>query len=281
MFNAFWKVLKNASPRLCPRPAERRDRKYRKPETGRRNSVRVRLKMVGCWLKARLRRILHWTILPASSLRFPVCLLLPALCLAWLSIAAPAQDAGETDQAIRPGAQTIFIFVNQAREKVTEFIVRLARFRPDIVLEWENSIDQGTIHLFRSAVSQEEGFTLSRHFEVGVHSESADMMTLWLPDKVFDQLSRKGSVKMRYNNLPLKLKKEGRGTFRFRYNKRETEIPVILASDSRRGRWSIWDDPDNPLVVQYESPYFKQHLKTMAARNRPALRWIKKLPPIR
>ncbi len=86
---------------------------------------------------------------------------------------------------------------------------------------------------------------------------------------------------MKYNNLPLKLKKEGEATFRFRYNKRQIEIPVILASDARRGRWSIWNNPDNPLVVQYESPYFKQHLKTMATNSRPRLRWIKKVPPVR
>ena len=211
----------------------------------------------------------------------PLKLLPTALSLALLSAAMPGQDAGEAQQAIRPNAQTILIFVNQAGQKVSEFIVRLARFRPDIVLEWENSIDQGTVHLFRSAVSQQDGFTLSRHFEVGVHSESSDMMTLWLPDKVFDELSRKGSVKMKYNNLPLKLKKEGEATFRFRYNKRQIEIPIIQASDARRGQWSIWNNPDNPLVVQYESPYFKQHLKTMATTNRPMLRWIKKVPPIR
>lgn len=211
----------------------------------------------------------------------PKTFLAAAFSFALLAAPVAGQDAGEADQALRPAAQTILIFSNQAGQKSSEFIIRLARFRPDVVLEWENSIDQGTIHLFRSAVSQEDGFTLSRHFEVGVHSESSDLMTLWLPDKVFAELSRKGSVKMRYNHLPLKLKKTGEAIFRFSYNKRQVEVPVIEASDDRQGQWSIWDDPQNPLVVRYESPYFKQHLKTMATRDRPVLRWIKKLPPVR
>lgn len=206
---------------------------------------------------------------------YNVCL---NLLLGALLLGTPEQDDG---QAFKPGPQTVLVFENHAGEKETRFVVRLARFRPDIVLEWENLTDQGTVHLFSDAVQRARGFTLSRLFSVGVDTESPDVMTLWMPREAFAKLRGKRSVKFKYNRLPMKLEKTGEELYTLKLDRRDLTIPVITARDDRGGNWKVWDDPDNPLLVAYESRYFRQRLASVTSDFQLELRWIKKAPPVR
>ncbi len=180
-----------------------------------------------------------------------------------------------------PGEKTVLIFESEAGEKKSEFIVRLARFRPDIVFEWENLNDQGTVHIFRKAVAKGRSFTLNRLFQVGVDSQSPDAMTLWLSDWMYKELGEKGKIKIKNNRLPMTLEKKEHGTFSYRQDKVTVEAAVFRIQDSRGGSWTVLDDAENPLIVGYESRYYKQRLKSVASRAQFPLRWIKKLPPVR
>ncbi|HSR50366.1 MAG TPA: hypothetical protein VLV83_06025 [Acidobacteriota bacterium] len=195
--------------------------------------------------------------------------------------AAPAGEREAPDGQIDLDANSVLVYRNQARDQSSRFIVRLARFKPDIVLEWENLNDQGTVHLYRKAVAEGQQFTVSGLFEVGVEMESEDEMTLWMPEEAFRQLSEKGSVKIKRSNLPFQIKRSGRTNISLTLNGREVEVPALQAKDSRGGEWLVLDDLSNPLLLAYETRYFKQRLEIINTEDRRPLRWIKNPPPIK
>ena len=180
------------------------------------------------------------------------------------------------------GQKSILVYSNQSRQqRESQFVFRLARFRPDVFLEWESRTDQGTVHLHRSAVSKARRFTVSALFEVGVDVQSSEMMTLWLSQKIYQDLTEKGGVRIELNRSPIKLTLKDEGTYSLTLNKQVEEIPVIHVEDNRKGFWTFHKSRENPLLVEYVTPYFHQRLKTVSIGPNNKLRWIRELPPVK
>jgi riboflavin synthase len=180
------------------------------------------------------------------------------------------------------GPKSILIYSNQTgQQKEAQFVYRLARYRPDIFMEWESRTEQGTIHLHRKAISEAGRFTVSSLFEVGVDVESSEMMTLWLSKKMYQDLIEKGEARIELNRSPIKLTLKDEGTYSLTINKQVEEIPVIHVEDNRKGFWTFHKSGENPLLVEYVTPYFHQHLKTISTEPSNKLRWIRELPPVR
>lgn len=180
------------------------------------------------------------------------------------------------------GPKSILVYSNQSlQQKETQFVFRLARYRPDIFMEWESRADQGTIHLHRKAVSKAGRFTVSSLFDVGVEVESSEMMTLWLSEKVYRDLTEKGEASIALNRSPIHLTLKDEGTYSLTINKQVEEIPVIHVEDNRKGSWTFHESGENPLLVEYVTPYFHQRLKTVSTDPGNKLRWINELPPIK
>ena len=180
------------------------------------------------------------------------------------------------------GPKSILVYSNQSlQQKETQFVFRLARYRPDIFMEWESRADQGTIHLHRKAVSKAGRFTVSSLFDVGVEVESSEMMTLWLSEKVYRDLTEKGEASIALNRSPIHLTLKDEGTYSLIINKQVEEIPVIHVEDNRKGSWTFHKSGENPLLVEYVTPYFHQRLKTVSTDPGNKLRWINELPPVK
>ena len=180
------------------------------------------------------------------------------------------------------GPKSILVYFNQPRQqKEAQFVLRLARYRPDIFLEWESRTDQGTIHLHRKAVCKAGRFTVSSLFEVGVDVESSEVMTLWLSEKIYQDLTEKGEARIELNHSPIKLTLKDEGTYSLTINKQVEEIPIIHVEDNRKGSWTFHKSGENPLLVEYVTPYFHLHLKTVSTGPSNKLRWIKELPPVK
>ena len=180
------------------------------------------------------------------------------------------------------GPKSILVYRNEDRlQRESQFVLRLARYRPDIFLEWESRSHQGTLHLYRKAVQEATVFHFSSLFEVGVDMESRDAMTVWLSEKVYRELTEQGSSKVRLNRLPAKMSLTEEGTFTLTVDKQVVEIPVIHVEDDRKGFWTFYKNPENPLLVAYRSTYFSQHLKTVSTAPTNKLRWIHQLPPVK
>ena len=180
------------------------------------------------------------------------------------------------------GPKSILVYKSADRQqKISQFVLRVARYRPDIFLEWESLSHQGTLHLYQDAVQKAEIFHLSSLFEVGVDMESGDAMTMWLSGKVYQELTEKGSARIRLNRLPVELKVTDEDIAEITLDKKVVEIPVIKVQDDRNGLWTFYKNPENPLLVAYRSTYFSQHLDTVSTSSTNKLRWIQQLPPVK
>ncbi len=179
------------------------------------------------------------------------------------------------------GSNTVLIFENSNPAGTTQFVVRLARLGPDVVMEWESTKDQGTVHLHRGAVQDGRGFTLTQLFEVGVDSESDDQMTLLLSTAVYRDLIEHRSAKIRLNNVAAKMVFKGRETYSLMVDKEPVEVEGIAVGDNRGGDWLFLDSEATPLLLRYSSRHFTQRLAKLSAPERSTLRWIHRLPPIR
>ncbi len=184
------------------------------------------------------------------------------------------------DFALAPNS--VLVYQNQnSRGGETQFVIRVARFQPDIVLEWESTSDQGTLHLFQSAVEEARNFTFTSLFEVGVEMESSDTMTYWLSERMYQELTEDGETQVQVNNSPVKLKVKGEETYRLTVNKEVQEIPTLSIEDDRGGTWFFHKDRENPLLLAYVTPYFHQRLTVVSTAPTNTLRWMRQVPPVK
>jgi hypothetical protein len=178
-------------------------------------------------------------------------------------------------------ARTILIYENVSGGLPIPFIIRLGRAEPDIVLEWESRNHQGTLHMHRKAIESGRQLTLSDLFEIGVDLETDQATTKWLSQEIFQELVNLGSAQVRLNRIRGKLQLIGRDSRVIEVDGEDVEVPVLLVKDSRRGAWVFLNDPRNPLLLEYESPHYREALIRVSNSERNQLRWLRRLPPIR
>jgi riboflavin synthase len=177
--------------------------------------------------------------------------------------------------------ETVLIYGNVIADKEAPLIVRVARFKPDIFIEWESVSHQGTIHIFRNAVRDSRSFILESLFEAGVDVESPDATTVWLSERIYKDLSANGEAKIDLNRLPLKMKVTGKGVFTLEVDKESREVAALLVEDERRNQWVFQADPANPILLEFKTPRFRRYLKSVLTSSWPGLRWIKQAPAVR
>lgn len=173
----------------------------------------------------------------------------------------------------------VYESVTQAGEN--QFILRIGRFHPDIVLEWESLSHQGTIHFYRRAVEEARRYAVSTLFDPGTDQESGDTMSKWLSRKVLEEALSKGEVKIELNRLPVKFKVVGETTFEIQLNRQPVELKAVSFEDNRRGKWVFLNDPENPVLLEYTNAYYREYLKDVSTTNTMSLRWLKTLPPVK
>ncbi|HOM99436.1 MAG TPA: hypothetical protein PLM33_04195 [Acidobacteriota bacterium] len=175
----------------------------------------------------------------------------------------------------------VLVYRVETQRSTKPFVVRIGRFRPDIVLEWESESHQGTVHFHSVAVSSADKLLTTGIFEPGVDQEFGDAMGRWLSSQMYRKLTQSGRVKVRLNNFSSQLVLRGRGSVEVSWNGTPQELPVVLVEDGRGGRWSFLDSAENPLLVTYENPYYAEILERVAIENASKLRWLKRMPPIK
>ncbi|GAB4230673.1 MAG: hypothetical protein Kow00109_02540 [Acidobacteriota bacterium] len=195
-----------------------------------------------------------------------------------LSVPCRAVDL-ETLGKLPKGA--VLVYEVETQKGTKPFVIRIARFRPDAVLEWESESHQGTVHFYRKALQEADTLLTAGVFEAGVDQEIADAASRWLPEKIYRDLGEKHEVRVRLNNFPTKLRVETKESVRLSWNGVEVEAPVLVLRDGRGGSWKFLDVAANPLLVEYSNAYYRERLVRIATENVSTLRWIKNLPPIK
>jgi hypothetical protein len=203
------------------------------------------------------------------------------MCIAaWVvSTALILSPLGASPLEFGPG--TILIYENRAGQESNQFVLRIARFHPDIVLEWESLSHQGTIHLFQAAVEGAGKLTIAGLFDPGSEMESRDQMTKWLSRKTYEALRRGGELRMALNNSPMRVSMTGEGVTELILDHETIAVSVIHLKDNRRGVWTFHASESNPVLIAYENPYYRESLKQVFTNRPDSLRWIRRVPPVR
>ncbi len=197
-----------------------------------------------------------------------------------MAIATLAVAQAESKQ-IEFGENSILIYIHETESGETQFVLRIARFSPDIVLEWESLSHQGTIHLRKKAVEKGKGLTLSGLFEPGIDSESKDVMTTWLSRARYDELLDSGETKIRLNRLSTEFTLDREITYSLKVDKKETSVPALVVVDARGGRWVFQKVRGNPVLLEFSNRYYREYLKSVISNQPGSLRWIRELPPVK
>lgn len=173
-----------------------------------------------------------------------------------LLLTVTGTTAAQSEQKLHLHEKSILVYSSIIDGEDKQFVIRIARFLPDRVFEWETTAFQGTVHLHQSAVETAEILTYGRLFEAGVGYESSDTVTKWLSGKMYRELTLGKPVKYKLNNLKAEFILDGREVYKLFLDGDELEIPAIRVKDSRKGVWLFQDDPNNPLLLRYVSPTF-------------------------
>ena len=196
-----------------------------------------------------------------------------------LIIPASSQAAGAG--ALEIGPNSVLIYKSYSGHVKREWILRVARFGPDVVLEWESFANQGTLHLFRNSVLNGTSFSLFGLFEPGVEKESKKVMTVWVSRKTYGELVNTGRTRIKVNRFPRKLELLEEDLFRLSMNRRLHEVPVIRAEDDRGAEWVLLKDPNNPILLEYTERRYRLALTSFLSRSQVSLRWLRRLPPVK
>ncbi|MDE2928372.1 MAG: hypothetical protein OXT71_18450 [Acidobacteriota bacterium] len=193
----------------------------------------------------------------------------------------PASSKAAGAGSLEVGPNSVLIYKSYSGPVEREWILRLARFGPDVVLEWESFANQGTLHLFRNSVLNGTSFSLFGLFEPGVEKESKKVMTIWFSRKTYGELVSKGRTRIKVNRFPRKLELLEDDRFRLSVNRRPHEVAVIRAEDDRGAEWVLLKDPDNPVLLEYTERKYRLALVSFQTRSQVSLRWLRRLPPVK
>lgn len=87
-------------------------------------------------------------------------------------------------------------------------------------------------------------------------------------------------MELRLNRSRVQFQLTGEDTRTVMLNKQPVEVPVILLQDTRDGSWAFQKSQENPVLVEYVSPYYRETLDRVSTESKMGLRWIPALPPI-
>lgn len=203
------------------------------------------------------------------------------MCSAILLLASLSLTSSLTAEELSFGTNTILVYESESGSEESQFVLRLARFNPDVVFEWESVSHQGTVHLFREAVEEGEGMTISSLFEAGVDVESDDVMTKWLPRRAYRQLLEDGGTELKLNRLKTDFQLIDERTRILIWNKEERVVSVMVLEDSKKGQWVFLKEESNPVLIEYSTPYYREKLARVSTTGKDVLRWFRILPPVR
>lgn len=193
----------------------------------------------------------------------------------------PASSKAAGPGPLEIGPNSLLIYKSYSGSVEREWILRVARFGPDVVLEWESFANQGTLHLFRNSVLNGTSFSLFGLFEPGVEMESKKVTTIWFSRRTYGELAGTGRTRIKVNRFPRKLELLEEDLFRLSLNRRPHEVPAIRVEDDRGAEWVLLKDPANPILLEYTERNYRLALTSFQTRSQVSLRWLRRLPPVK
>jgi hypothetical protein len=173
------------------------------------------------------------------------------------------------------GRDTVLVWQSENQGDTHKFVVRIAEFRPNRFLEWENETTQGTVFMSQKAVTTGRVLLNSRLFEAGVDTKGRDATTLWLSRKAFSELKENGRVKLAVDAIDCWVSAAGEGTLSVEVNRAPQLLPVLKTRDDRGAERWLLNSVENPLVVRTAVRKYTDTLISITTDRANTLRWIK------
>lgn len=200
---------------------------------------------------------------------------LVALVLASGANLCLAQEGGPAGGTIgRPDVGASVAWDNNAQGHTSEFIIRIAEFGPDRYFEWESRAQQGTIRIPAEILKESRKISFARLFDNGVEIEKADFLTLWLSEKIYDDLKRDRRSPILLDSIKDEFVLQETTPYTLLIDKRPTAVSALKVKDNRGASWLFLDSKDNPIMLEYQSKYYLQKIRSLTTRGN-ILRWIR------
>ena len=173
------------------------------------------------------------------------------------------------------GRDTVLVWETTTQGTTGDFVVRLAGFYPDLLMEWEDFRSQGTVFIPNEDILKAKGYTNKRLFKPGMDTRSENSTTMWLSRKIFLELKEKKKAKCDIDSVSGRMTYEGDGEIVVEVNGSKVELPVIIVQDDRGAeRWFL-DQEQNPLMMKYTLRQYVQSLVSITTNRQNTLRWLK------
>lgn len=170
---------------------------------------------------------------------------------------------------------TVLVWQDRNQDFSSDFVVRIAEFLPDRFVEWEDSKTQGTIFMTNRDILSAKGFVGANLFSSGSNTRGKNATTLWLSQRIFEDLKVKKKTKCDLDGVAATLTYLGEGELEVEVNKIPTRLPVIKVSDDRGAeRWFL-NQAENPLLIKLTVRNYTQVLTSITTDRHNTLRWIK------
>jgi hypothetical protein len=183
--------------------------------------------------------------------------------------------AGHGEELPVFGKDTVLVWEIPLNDFTENFVVRIACYSPDLLIEWEDEKNQGTVLIPNRVIMEARGFVNTRLFKSGADIRAGDETTVWLSRRTYLDLKNGGEVKLKIDRVDGRMTYLGDEAFTIEVNGSPVSLPVIKVQDSRKAEFLFLDREDNPLLVQYRMRHYLKTLVSITTDRRNTLRWIK------
>ena len=173
------------------------------------------------------------------------------------------------------GKDTVLVWEIPMEDLTKDFVVRIACFSPDLLMEWEDEKSQGTVLIPRQEMMQAKGYVNTRLFKSGVDTRAENETTIWLSRQIYRDLKEGKEAKLKIDRVQGRMTYLGEDEFTVEVNDFPVSLPVIRVRDSRKAELWFLDREDNPLLVQYRLRHYSKTLVSITTNRKNTLRWIK------
>jgi hypothetical protein len=197
------------------------------------------------------------------------------LVFSTLLTAAALKSGADENTLPQFGRDTVLVWRIQNQNLDSSFVVRIAEFKPDRFLEWEDSGTQGTLFMPSRDIQGAKNYVGQNLFEAGVDMKSENATTLWLSGRIYRDLKTTGKSKCQLDGVSGLMTYLGNDKLTIDVNRSPMEISVIKVSNGRGSDLWFVDQEENPLLVKHVIRQFVQVLASVTTNRTNTLRWIK------
>ena len=183
--------------------------------------------------------------------------------------------AGHEENLPPFGRDTVLVWEMTNKDFKTDFVVRIAAYSPNLLMEWEDRKTQGTVFIPSREIIGAKGYVNNKLFKSGMDTRAKDETTIWLSRSVYRDLKENTEAKLKIERVQGRMTYLGEEELAVEVNGSPMKLPVIKVRDSRKAEWWFLDREDNPLMVQYRMREYRKTLVSITTNRKNTLRWLK------